>query len=79
MSTTIDEKLEAASWNLEPLVENGGPEAVGTMLTEAAERAEAFAGRYRGRVAELDPSELAEAMRELGAIHDLAGRAGPAA
>jgi oligoendopeptidase F len=75
VSTTIDEKLEAASWNLEPLVENGGPEAVGRMLTEAAERAEAFAGRYRGRVAELDSTELAEAMKELGAIHDLAGRA----
>ena len=76
MSTTTDEKLEAASWNLEPLVENGGPEAVERMLTEAAERAEAFAGRYRGRVAELDSPELAEAMQELGAIHDLAGRAG---
>src|SRR4029453_16916632 len=40
------------------------------------DRAEAFAGTYRGRVAELDSAELAEAMRELGAIHDLAGRAG---
>src|SRR5215208_5993792 len=46
------------------------------MLTSARERAEAFAGRYRGRVGELDAAELAEAMRELGALHDLAGRAG---
>ena len=76
MSATTDETLEAATWDLEPLVERRGPEAVETMLTEARERAEAFAGRYRGRVAELEADELAEAMRELGAIHDLAGRAG---
>jgi oligoendopeptidase F len=76
VSTTTDEKLEAANWNLEPLVNDGGPEAVEAMLTEARDRAEAFAGRYKGRVHEVDPSELAEAMQELGAIHDLAGRAG---
>ena len=46
------------------------------MLTEARERAEAFSERYRGRVAELDAAELAEAMQELAAIHDLGGRAG---
>ena len=76
MSATADEKLEAANWDLEPLVENRGPEAVEQMLAEARDRAEAFAGTYRGRVTELDSAELAEAMRELGAIHDLAGRAG---
>ena len=76
VSATIDEKLEAARWDLEPLVEGRGPEAVETMLGEARERAEAFAGSYRGQVAELEPAELAEAMQELGAIHDLAGRAG---
>ena len=76
MSATADEKLEAASWDLEPLVENRGPEAVEAMLTEARDRAEAFAGRYKERVADLDSAELAEAMTELGAIHDLAGRAG---
>ncbi len=76
VSATTDEKLEAASWELEPLVDGRGPEAVETMLGEARDRAEAFAGRYRGRVAEVEPAELAEAMQELGAIHDLAGRAG---
>jgi oligoendopeptidase F len=76
VSATADRNLEAANWDLEPLVEQRGPEAVETMLTEARERAEAFAGTYRGRVAELDSDELAEAMRELGAIHDLGGRAG---
>jgi oligoendopeptidase F len=76
VSATVDEKLEAASWNLEPLVEGRGPEAVETMLSEARERAEAFAGRFKERVADLEVGELAEAMRELEAIHDLAGRAG---
>ena len=47
MSATTDEQLEAASWDLEPLVESGGPEAVEAMLTEARERAETFAERYR--------------------------------
>ena len=46
------------------------------MLNEARERAEAFAERFRGRVAELDVPELGEAMHELAAIHDLGGRAG---
>ena len=54
----MDEQLEAASWNLEPLVDGGGPEAVEAMLNEARERAEAFAERFRGRVAELDVPEL---------------------
>ncbi len=76
MSTTIDEQLEAAQWNLDPLVEGRGPEAVEQMLAEARDRAEAFAGSYRGKVAELDSAALAEAMHELAAIHDLAGRAG---
>jgi oligoendopeptidase F len=76
VSATVDEQLEAASWDLEPLVEQRGPEAVEEMLTEARERAEAFSERYRARVAELDEQELVEAMRELADIHDLAGRAG---
>jgi oligoendopeptidase F len=76
VSAAADDKLEAANWDLEPLVEQRGPEAVETMLSEAREGAEAFAGTCRGRVAELDSDELAQAMRELGAIHDLAGRAG---
>jgi oligoendopeptidase F len=76
VSATTDEKLEAASWDLDPLVEGRGPEAVEAILNEARERAEAFAGRYKGKVAECDPGALAEAMSELAAIHDLAGRAG---
>jgi oligoendopeptidase F len=76
VSTTTDQKLEAANWDLEPLVEGRGPKAVEVMLTESRERAEAFAARYKGCVAELDATELEAAMHELAAIHDLAGRAG---
>jgi oligoendopeptidase F len=76
VSATVDEKLEAATWDLEPLVEGKGPEAVEAMLVEARDRSETFATAHRGHVAELDAQALAAAMEELGAIQDLAGRAG---
>ncbi|HEU0023470.1 MAG TPA: M3 family oligoendopeptidase, partial [Thermoleophilaceae bacterium] len=75
MSTVRDESLERAAWDLEPLVERRGAEGVTALLGEARERAESFAGRHRGRVGELEAEELAEAMGELAAISDLAGRA----
>ena len=76
MSTTVDQALEAASWDLEPLVAGRGAEGVEEMLAEARDRGEAFAQRHRGAVAELDSAGLADAMHELAAIHDLGGRAG---
>jgi oligoendopeptidase F len=75
-ATPTDEALERARWNLEPLVEDGGDEAALRMLDEAAERADAFAERYRGKVAELDAGGMAEAMHALEELSDLAGRAG---
>jgi oligoendopeptidase F len=45
------------------------------LLDEATERASAFAERHAGRVAELDPSGLQEAMHDLERIEDLVGRA----
>jgi oligoendopeptidase F len=74
--STVDAALDTASWDLEPLVERRGPAGVEELLGQARERSVAFAERYRGRVDELDGEELAEAMRELGAISDLGGRAG---
>ena len=68
-----DEALEAARWDLEPLLEDGTTDS---LLDEAAERSKAFAQRYRGTLAELDVGGLAEAMRELEAISERAGRAG---
>ena len=73
---SVDSALDQAGWDLEPLVGGRGAAGVEAMLSEARERASAFAERHRGRVSELDRDRLASAMRELAAIHDLAGRAG---
>jgi oligoendopeptidase F len=70
-----DPELEAAAWDLEPLVEGEGREGVERRLDQALERARAFAERYPGEIAELDPAGLREAMQELAAIYDLVGRA----
>jgi oligoendopeptidase F len=71
-----DPALEAAAWDLEPLVYGRGAEGVDALLDEAAERGDAFAERYRGRLGEIDAGELAAAMRELEEIWDRVGRAG---
>jgi oligoendopeptidase F len=76
MSATADPALQGAAWDLEPLVDARGPAGVEELLLEARDRSAAFAERHRGRVGELDAAGLAEAMQELAAIHDLAGRAG---
>ncbi|HEX2415149.1 MAG TPA: M3 family oligoendopeptidase [Thermoleophilaceae bacterium] len=76
MSTIADDALQAASWDLEPLVGGHGAEGVEDMLAQARDRAEVFARRHRGSVTDLDETGLADAMHELAAIHDLAGRAG---
>lgn len=49
--------------------------AVDALLDEAERLAEDFAGRYEGRVAELDGPGLREAMEVLARISELAGRA----
>jgi oligoendopeptidase F len=73
----VEATLEAAAWDLEPLVGGRGAKGVEDMLTEARDRAETFAERHKGRVGELGADGLADAMHELAAIHDLTGRAGP--
>jgi len=71
-----DPELEQTAWDLEPLVEGEGPDGVQRRLADALARAKAFAERYAGKLGELDSAGLGEAMRELAAIQDLAGRAG---
>ncbi|MEX1141319.1 MAG: M3 family oligoendopeptidase [Thermoleophilaceae bacterium] len=71
-----DEALEAARWDLQPLVEGRGAEGVVELLGEAQRLADDFAERHRGRVAELDAAAMAAAMRELERIADRVGRAG---
>ena len=70
-----DPALEAAAWDLEPLVDGRGSAGVEALLATAIERAEALAQRLRGRVAGQDARGLAEALRELEGIADVAGRA----
>ena len=71
-----DPELIQTEWDLEPLVDGRGPDGVEPLLEEATTRATTFSERYAGKVAELDGPGLEAAMRELGGIEELVGRAG---
>src|SRR3954452_2819409 len=74
-----DPELLDVAWDLGPLLDGdpGDPvAAVDAMLAEAQQRADRFAERYAGRVAELDGPGLAEAMQELADLQELVARAG---
>jgi len=74
--TETDPALQDAAWDLSPLLDGGGEEVVDAQLDAAQRRADAFAERYAGRVAELDGPGLVEAMHELVGIYELVGKAG---
>src|SRR5688500_5750649 len=71
-----DPELETVAWDLEPLVDGAGPEGVDRLLDEAAQRADAFAAQYAGKIGSLDDAGLAGAMRELEELTELVHRAG---
>ena len=71
-----DPEVAGVAWDLEPLVDGQGEAGVRAQLEEASSRADAFAARYAGTVAELDADGLREAMEELAAVSELVGRAG---
>ncbi len=71
-----DPELLATAWDLSPLVDGDEASGVERQLDEALTRSDAFAARYDGKLAELDPAGLAEAMHELAAINELVGKAG---
>jgi len=71
-----DQDAAAVEWDLAPLVDGGGDQAVASMLEEAERRAADFARAYAGQVAEFDADRLREAAAELAAISELVGRAG---
>ena len=73
---STDPELQAAAWDLEPLVAGDGPDGVERRLAEALQRAQTFAADYAGKLEQLDSAGLREAMQELAAIYDLVGRAG---
>ncbi|MFZ1926530.1 MAG: M3 family oligoendopeptidase [Solirubrobacteraceae bacterium] len=76
LSRSTDAELEQATWNLEPLVNGQGQDGARAQLAEALDRSQAFAARYAGKLNELDSVGLEQAMRELGEIQELVGRAG---
>jgi len=63
------------AWDLEPLVDRRGEPGVDALLDDADQRAAAL-GSYRGRIGELNASELAALMHDIAAIIELIGRAG---
>ncbi|MEO6857830.1 MAG: M3 family oligoendopeptidase [Solirubrobacteraceae bacterium] len=71
-----DPELLETEWDLGELVDGQASAGAEQLLTDALARAEQFAQRFAGQLAELDGAGLAEAMRELGAIHELVGKAG---
>jgi oligoendopeptidase F len=73
-----DPELDSVAWDLNHLLDGREDPAasVDAMLAEAQERADAFAAKHAGKVADLDGAELIEAMNELGELNDLVGRAG---
>ncbi|HEV3094367.1 MAG TPA: M3 family oligoendopeptidase [Solirubrobacteraceae bacterium] len=71
-----DPELERTAWDLDPLVAGNGADGARAQLSEARERAQALAARHAGKVAELDRDSLLAAMRELGELQELIGRAG---
>jgi oligoendopeptidase F len=75
-SQPSDPELEQTAWDLQPLVDGAGDEGARSQLTQALQRAQAFAKLHAGKVTEIDATTLEEAMRELAVIQELAGRAG---
>jgi oligoendopeptidase F len=75
-SESTDAELQATAWDLEPLVGGEGQAGVEPRMKDALTRAQAFATRYAGKLAELDSAGLKGAMEELAAIYELIGRAG---
>ena len=71
-----DEALEAARWDLQPLVNGEGADGALRLVEEAKALAGGFAESRRGSLADMGASALATAMRELEEIYDRLGRAG---
>lgn len=77
MTVHEDADLTAAdvAWDLDPLVDGRGQEGVNRLLDQAEELTGQLE-QWRGRIGELEASELAQAMATLAEIQDRLGRAG---
>lgn len=67
---------EQVIWDLSDLYAGGDDPAIERDLASAKTQAEAFAARYRGRVAALGAGELAAALRETEQLQEQVGRIG---
>lgn len=75
MQDDADLTAASISWDLDPLVGGKGQEGVNQLLDEALELTEQIE-QWRGRIGDIEPTELAEAMTTLAEIQDRLGRAG---
>src|SRR3954447_12625165 len=69
-SLLADPELQQTEWDLDPLVEGRGAEGVKERLARADELATDFAGRYQGKVADLDADGLLEAMNTIVEMYE---------
>lgn len=70
-SESTDVDVEEIGWDIEPLLDRGDVDAT---LALARQQVDELL-RWRGRIGELDPEELAEVMARMAEVHDLIGRA----
>ena len=75
-TTTQDQDAAAVEWDLAPLVDGGGDDAVPRLLEEADRRAREFAAQHAGQMESFDSDRLRQAATEIAAIYDLVARAG---
>ena len=66
---------EDVTWKLEDLVSPPDEAGVDRVLAAVEQRAEAFAAKWRGRIAGLSPAEFREMLTEYESIGEAAGRA----
>ncbi len=79
VADVADPEVEEVAWDLSDLLDGNADDpvaAVDAMLAEAQRRADAFSERYAGKVAELDGPGLVVAMKELGDLQEIVGKAG---
>ena len=70
---TPDSGADEVRWSLDDLYDD--PDALRTELADVEADVESFADRYRGRIGDLKPEALADALDTLAAIQDRLGRA----
>lgn len=79
MTDALIEKKTGAEdviWDLSVFYKDGDDPMIESDLARVQQMADAFAQKYRGRVAALDAEEMVDAMIELEAIYDVSGRLG---